>query len=367
MNTFENYFDNFISNLGVIDTDTLKDVYVLNGDRIRNMSHRIGTPNAYLMDDYSKNELKDKVKELTNEYKKIVLFCPEELGYEYKSIEYFIELCLEHNVKLFIYSFNCSINEFLKVKYPTKYSKNILANSSTTLLQFASSKVHEWDGVKTKKLVFLNYNRKINRDLIITYLKNHNELFNPDNIISYHNNYTFNSDMYKLMYNDYAKLNGIDFDYLDSLSIVPEEVDIHKQNEAQNKAQWLHCHSKFNIICEPFFGLSDNPNEYEYYNHTLSRKVIYPILYNNVIFVHEHSPILSNVLKELGFELFFDNIDDFMNNMTDEYYYSEEVQTKLNNNRQLLETYSGDGNKNGAISTKKLAEEVINFFTEKAW
>jgi hypothetical protein len=363
MNNLENHFDIFIPNLNISEIDTLKDVYVVHGDRIRNISHRIGTLNAYTMDEYSKKELANGVAELTQTYKKIVLFCPEEFGYEYESISYFVELCLQYNVKLFIYSFNCGVNEFLKIKYPNEYSKNILANSPATLLQLASSQVNEWNGIKTKKLVFLNYNRKINRDLIITYLKNYNELFNSDNIISYHNHYTFDSNSYKSMYSNYAQLNGIDFDYLDSLSIVPEEVDIHKQNEAQNKAQWLHCHSKFNIICEPFFGLSDNPSEYEYYNHTLSRKVIYPILYNNVIFVHEHSPILSKILKEIGFELFFDNIDDFMNNMTDEYYYSDEVQTKLNNNRKLLETYSGSGNKNTALYRKKLTEEVIGFFS----
>jgi hypothetical protein len=363
MNVFENHFDNFILNLGIQEVDTVNDIYVVHGDRIRNMSHKVGEPNQYKMDNTEKQELQNDVIELTQQHKKIVLFCPEEFGYEYESIEYFVELCLQSGVKLFIYSFNCGVNEFLKIKYPNEYSKNIIANSPTTLLQLASSQVNEWNGIKSKKLVFLNYNRKINRDLIITYLKNYNELFNSDNIISYHNNYTFNSNAYKRMYSDYAKLNGIDFDYLDSLSIVPEEVDIHKQNEAQNKAQWLHCHSKFNIICEPFFGLSDNPSEYEYYNHTLSRKVIYPILYNNVIFVHEHSPILSKILKEIGFELFFDNIDDFIKNMTDEYYYSDEVQTKLNNNRKLLQRYSGNGNKNIAIYRKKLAEEVINFFS----
>lgn len=362
MNTFENHFDNFIQNLSIPEIGVYNDIYALNGDRIRHMSTRLGNPDAYSLHPYSKTLLEDGVREVIERYKKIILFCPEEFGYEYKSIELFVELCLQYNVKLFIYSFNCGVNEFLKVKYPKEYSKNILANTPTTLLQLASSKINEWDGTKTKKLVFLNYNRKINRDLIITYLNNWNELYNTENIISYHNNYTFDSKMYKSMYNDYAKLNGIDFDYLDSLSIVPEEVDIHKQNEAQNKAQWLHCHSKFNIICEPFFGLSDNPSEYEYYNHTLSRKVIYPILYNNVIYVHEHSPILSKILKDLGFELFFENIEDFKNNMTDEYYYSEETQQKLNNNRILLQRYCGDGNKNTSISRKKLAEEIINFF-----
>lgn len=360
---FENNFDTFVHNLGLNEIENINDVYVVNCDRIRNMSIRVGNPDAYTLHPYSKSVLEENVKELSDRYKKIILFSPEEFGYEYESVSHFVNLCIQYDIKLFIYSFNCGVNEFLKVKYPTNYSKQILANSPVTLLQLASSKVNEWDGTKTKKLLFLNYNRKINRDLIITYLKNWNELDNPNNIISYHNNYTFDSNMYKTMYKTYAEENGIDFDYLDSLSLIPEEVDIHKQNEAQTKAQWLHCHSKFNIICEPFFGLSDNPNEYEYYNHTLSRKIVYPILYDNVIFVHEHSPILSKILKDIGFELFFDNIEDFRNNMTDEFYYSEDTQRKLNHNRLLLTRYSGNGNRNLSIARKKLAEEIINFFS----
>lgn len=363
MDIFENHFDIFVHNLGLTELENYKDIYVVNCDRIRNISFRLGNEKVGQIPSHGELLIENGFKEIISEYKKIILFSPEEFSYDYESVSYFINLCMEHDIKLFIYSFNCGVNEFLKVKYQNKYSVKILANSPTTLLQLASSKVDDWDGDKTKKLVFLNYNRKINRDLIITYLKNWNELFNPDNIISYHNNYTFDSNIYKSMYREYAEQNGIDFEYLDSLSLIPEEVDIHRQNEAQTKAQWLHCHSKFNIICEPFFGLSDNPNEYEYYNHTLSRKVIYPILYNNVIFVHEHSPLLSKILKDLGFELFFDNIEDFKNNMTDEFYYSEETQRKLNHNRLLLVRYTGNGNRNTSISRKKLVEELIQFFT----
>jgi hypothetical protein len=331
------------------------DIYVIDGYMIKCMSNRIDDENPYELSIDRKSIIEDNLKKITDRYKKIIYFESEELAYDYESVSYFIDLCMESDVKLFVYSFNCNINDFLKVKYPNKYPTQILANTAATLIQNCNGLPPNLIRTKNKKLLFLNYNRKINRDLIITYFKNWNELHNPENIISYHNNYTFNSNVYKSMYKDYAEKNGIDFNFLDSLVLKPEEVDVHNQGAAQQKAQLLHYESKFNIICEPFFGLSDNPNEYEYYNHTLSRKVVYPILYNNVIFVHEHSPILSKTLKNLGFELFFDNIEDFKNNMTDEFYYSDETQRKLTHNNTLLK-------KLGLSYEKTLKDEMTNFF-----
>jgi len=331
------------------------EIYIIDGYMIKQMSYRIDDETPYKVSIDRKAIIRNNLKKITDTYKKIMYFESEELAYDYESVSYFIDLCMEFDVKLFIYSFNCNINDFLKVKYPNKYPTQILANTATTLIQNCNGLPSNLTRTKNKKLLFLNYNRKINRDLIITYLKNWNELHNPENIISYHNNYTFNSNVYKTMYKDYAEKNGIDFNYLDSLVLKPEEVDVHNQSDAQQKAQLLHYESKFNIICEPFFGLSDNPNEYEYYNHTLSRKVVYPILYNNVIFVHEHSPILSKTLKNLGFELFFDNIEDFKNNMTDKFYYSDETQRKLIHNNTLLE-------KLGSSYKKTLTDEINNFF-----
>jgi len=331
------------------------DIYVIDGYMIKCMSNRIDDETPYELSIDRKSIIRDNLKKITDRYKKIIYFESEELAYDYESVAYFIDLCMEYDVKLFVYSFNCNINDFLKVKYPTKYPTQILANTAATLIQNCNGLPPNLTRTKNKKLLFLNYNRKINRDLIITYFKNWNELHNSENIISYHNNYTFNSNVYKTMYKDYAEKNGIDFNYLDSLVLKPEEVDVHNQGDAQQKAQLLHYESKFNIICEPFFGLSDNPNEYEYYNHTLSRKVVYPILYNNVIFVHEHSPILSKTLKNLGFELFFDNIEDFKNNMTDEFYYSDETQRKLTHNNTLLK-------KLGSSYEKTLKDEMTNFF-----
>jgi hypothetical protein len=53
--------------------------------------------------------------------------------------------------------------------------------------------------------------------------------------------------------------------------------------------------------------------------------------------------------------LFFDNIEDFKNNMTDEFYYSDETQRKLTHNNTLLK-------KLGLSYEKTLKDEMTNFF-----
>jgi len=329
-------FENRIELFNKFFYTDLVDTYCINFNNIRFFSPT--SPELHNV----VNEL-NKIK---NSYNNIIIQCDEEFYFkENWPVEFIIRNSLKIGFKIFIYSFNSNVNDFLKVKFPNEYqNKLIAANLPATLCKLDSAPLSGWQKLEYTKdinLLFLNYNRKINRDLIITMLKNNNQLFNPNNFISYHNFHTFDENRYYKIYNDYAEKNGINFEYLKTLKLEPELVDIHQQNDAQQKAQMLHVRTKFNIICEPFFGLNDDINSFEYFNHTLSRKTIYPILYRNVIYVHGHNDIFKNTLKELGFEVFFDNFDEFINNMTDEFYYSADTQKKLDNNQKLMEYLSG--------------------------
>lgn len=335
----------------------LKDVYVINFLHLSCLSPKFGDDITFL-DNHTKENIKEFLNNLKTNYSDLLLFCPEEFNYNFGSVKYFINTSLEFGFKLFIQSFNSNVNEFLKIKFPTEYGKQILANSAKTLLFNPSPLDINYDVSNIKrdlKLLFLNFNRKINRDWIICYLNKKNELFNDSNFISYLNHHTFPEEKYYNLYNDYASKNDINFEWLKSLKLMPQEVDVHSQVITQTNAQTLHLRSKFNIIAEPFFGLSDDENDFEYYNHTLSRKTVYPIYYRNVIYVHGHNTILRDTLKELGFETFFDNLEDFMHNMTDEFYYSKETQNKLDNNQKLIYEYF--------LSYKKTQkDEIWGFF-----
>jgi hypothetical protein len=319
----------------------LKDVYVVNFLHLSCLSPKFGDDITFL-DNHTKENITEFLGTLRDNYNKLLLFCPEEFNYNFGSVKYFIDLSLELEFKLFIQSFNSNVNDFLKVKFSNQYRTQILANSPKTLLFNPSPLDINYNASNVKrdlKLLFLNFNRKINRDWIISYLNKKNELLNDSNFISYLNHHTFPEEKYYSLYNDYASKNDIDFEWLKSLKLKPQEVDVHNQAITQTNAQILHLRCKFNIIAEPFFALSDDVTNFEYYNHTISRKTIYPIYYRNVIYVHGNNDILKNTLKALGFETFFDNLDDFMDNMTDEFYYSKETQEKLDKNEKLIYEY----------------------------
>ena len=318
------------------------------------------SPNKILIENF--------VKEI-QDYKNIILFSPEEFNYHAESISYFIDLCLENNHKIFIYSFNSNVNDFLEIKFPNQYKKNILANSAETLF---NGRVINWtvkynnpNQIKQINLLFLNYNRKPNRDYILSELNKHKQLEKKDNFISFHNNYTFSKNAYDKIYENYFKENNINSEWINNLKLQPEEVDIHNQGDAQYKAQYLHHNAKFNIICEPFCGMSFDKNDYEYYNHVITRKTIYPLLFENIIYVHSHNGVLQKTLKNLGFELFYDNLDEFINNISDDIFYDKLNQEKIIYNKNLLYKYMGNienaKTHNKYKTYQKLTQEVVDF------
>ncbi len=339
------------------------DVYIVNYLDTIGLCRSEFSHDAYELHSNQRHYLNNTINHIIQNYKKVLVHASEEFNYDFESISEIIDRCVKAGLKVFIQSFNCCVNDFLKVKYPNEYGKTIIANSPATLIKNYAGAFRNNNIERTKKLLFLNYNRKINRDEIICYLNRKNELFNPENFISYHNHHSIQTHQYYRHYKKYAIENGIDFDFLENLKLSPELVDVHAQNETQNRAQELHSMSKFNILCEPYFGLSDGSTDYAEYHHTLSRKSIYPLLYRNVIFVHENNNLLSTTLKNLGFELFFDNIEDFMNNMTDEYYYSSEVQKKMDINENLIKEYSGM-NIRYDVDIPKWKQIMINEFSD---
>lgn len=369
------YFDkdNFFETISDFIND---DILVIDYKRIESLCPKIGHGDEFwklrtpTVDMQFIESVVDDVKKKTNQ---IVIFSPEEFNFSIESVTYFIDCCLQSNIKIFIYSFNSNINDYLKIKYPLDYNKSILANTPQTLLlgkNIFYKVIYDYPNLeKDINLLFLNYNRKINRDLIISLLNKFGELNKKQNFISYHNHHPFNETDYYKIFKSYADKNDIDFEWLKTLNLSPEEVDIHNQGDAQYKAQFLHHRAKFNIICEPFFGMSDNPNEFEYYNHTISRKTIYPIFYKNVIYVHSHNNLLRKTLQDLGFETFFDNMDEFISNMTDEFYYSKETQEKIEHNYTKLMEYTGNiecaRTHLDHIPYVKLTQEIGDFMGKK--
>jgi hypothetical protein len=90
------------------------EIYIIDGNLIKQFSYRIDDETPYKVSINNKTIIRDNLKKITDTYKKIMYFESEELAYDYESVSYFFDLCMEYGVKLFVYSFNCNINEFLK-------------------------------------------------------------------------------------------------------------------------------------------------------------------------------------------------------------------------------------------------------------
>jgi hypothetical protein len=288
------------------------------------------------------------------EYKILVILFWEEFFYN-SNIDNIINYSLKIDLPLFIFSKNPVLDKFLKITYNSdklfSISPDMLFLNTDDLAYYTNSKI------KNIKLLFLNYNRKVNRDYIICKLKEKNELFNNENYISFHN-YDFCNDEYKLLHDEYIIENNIDVEYLKNLKIIPDAVNVDNQLITQQNSFELYSRSKFNIICEPFFGYSKDKNSFNYYNHLITKKTILPLLFKNVFFIHEYNSLLSDCLKEIGFEMFFNNLDDFLNNMNDDYLELESTKNKLFNNQNLAKTLIINEKKKFSETLKKIINEL---------
>lgn len=314
-------------------------------------------------DFYSINFNNSLLSEIKQKYKILCLYFHEEFDYNYK-IKTLIQKCIDLKLNLYIFTKNPSGNLFLNSKYKNfsniffnEFDKSFITNLNLNKLYDASD--------KNIKLLFLYYNRKPNRDYVICKLFKENELYQKNNYISFHNYIPvrydlryLGSDDYETHYKSYAIENDIDFDFLRDLKLIPKEINVHNQVETQSDSFYLYSKSKFNIICEPLFGYGNDVNDYSYYDDLLTNKTILPILYKNVFFLHGHNNNFSNELKKIGIRMFFDNIDDFLKNMNDEYYYSNDVQETLEHNQKVLLNLLKNSKQNLYNDFKKILNEI---------
>lgn len=321
--------------------------------------HNIIYEDAYCVDiiDLLSLSFDDRLLHLNyfkKEYKILVILFWEEFFYD-SNINYIINYSLKIELPLFFFSKNPVLDKFLKKRYNSdrlfSISPDMLFLNTDQLVSYEDSKI------KNIKLLFLNYNRKVNRDYIICKLKEKNELIENENYISFHNHDTCN-EKYNLLHNDYNIENNIDTEYLKNLKIIPNKINLHNQLTTQQNSFELYSRSKFNIICEPFFGYSKAKNSFNYYNHLITKKTILPLLFKNVFFIHEYNSLLSDCLKEIGFEMFFNNLDDFLNNMNDDYLELESTKNKLFNNQNLAKTLIINEKKKFSETLKKIINEL---------
>lgn len=128
------------------------------------------------------------------------------------------------------------------------------------------------------------------------------------------------------------------------LKIIPdtENFNIQNQNLQIYKISQANTNSYFEILSEAQTPISDDPENCYHYTYSTTGRTLNPILYGNVFHIMPNSKLYETELKNIGFQLFFENNDDFLNCLSEgeEFYFDRNTQFKLLNNFEILHSIS---------------------------
>jgi hypothetical protein len=161
-------------------------------------------------------------------------------------------------------------------------------------------------------------------------------------------------------------LKNIDFKSLNNLKIIPssENFNIENQTIQVEKNFDASSNSYFEIISEAQMPMSKDPTNSLYYTYSITRRTSAPILFGSVFHIMPDSKLFENELTNAGFELFFKDDDDFLNNLNEEFYFKPETQYKIKHNYDLLnKIYQNHIGQRLPILTK--IEEIYSIKFEK--
>ena len=94
--------------------------------------------------------------------------------------------------------------------------------------------------------------------------------------------------------------------------------------------------SYFEIISEAQMPISNDPLNSLHYTYSITRRTLTPILFGNVFHIMPNSKSFEDELTSVGFQLFFKDNEDFLNNLNEDFYFKEETQFKIKHNHRLL-------------------------------
>lgn len=256
--------------------------------------------------------------------------------------------------KLVIFqTFSTGIKHFLDKKIP---NNKIIVNNIENLLYWhfknTNGVSHTFDINKKRKFLLkhFSYNRNPQRDYITDFLLKNNLIEN--NNVSFHN---YPNDILELKEKNIAYncietqhfLKNVDMKRLEMLKIIPdtENFNIENQNLQIYKISQANTNSYFEILSEAQTPISDDPENCYHYTYSTTGRTLNPILYGNVFHIMPNSKLYETELKNIGFQLFFENNDDFLNCLSEEFYFDRNTQFKLLNNFEILRSIS-NRNKN---------------------
>lgn len=190
---------------------------------------------------------------------------------------------------------------------------------------------------------FFSWRSQPQRDSAWIMLKNLGEIEKEDNIFVKRERDVKITPITVSNYKKYA-LDRTEFDnkWVQETYFVHEtEKDREVENlNIQDKGLYdAHINSYFDILNETIWPLEYHPFEIIRHQTSFSKRTFFPLLCRNVFHIYPQNKPHENLLKHLGFELFFESHEDFLQNCNIDFYHKPETQKKLDKNYNLMLQY----------------------------
>lgn len=266
-----------------------------------------------------------------------------------KDILLLIDILAKNDVKLYLLTFCLTLKDYFDKKYPNHNIElpNIQASNNYHYTASAWKELLNPIGDRTYDLIYFNASRKPFRDKVNTFLENNNIIDN--NLISIRSKIPKEENEefgMKLIYRDYHIENTfLDYTYerykgYSKIHESQEQIVPWGDQQSQDYAQYeAHLDSKFNILSEAIYPYDNSEHEIMRYISSVSKRTMYPILFENVFHIYPKNKPLEDWLINNGFHLFFETDEDFVKNINDEFYYREDIQQKLKYNSKLMRSF----------------------------
>lgn len=268
-----------------------------------------------------------------------------------KDILVLLDILAKNGVKVQLLTFCLALKNYFDTKYPNHKIELPNIEAANHFHYTASSwkeLLSPLSGDRKYDLIYFNASRKPFRDKVNTFLEDNNLIEN--NLVSIRSNSTLTKEEQifgiKEIYRDYhTEKCFLDYTYeryegYKNIHKSQENITPWGDQESQDYAQYeAHLNSKFNILCEAIYPYENSDYEIMKYMTSVSKRTMYPILFENVFHIYPKNKPLEEWLVTNGFQLFFENDEDFLKNLNDEFYYREDIQSKLKSNSKLMRSF----------------------------
>jgi hypothetical protein len=245
----------------------------------------------------------------------------------------------ENKILTYFTTFIITLKNYFDIKYPqNKFIFCDIMSVNNSHLTMVYPDLYWAPPFERKYLLkFFSSCRKPHRDVTLKFIIDNDLLNVSDNVISFRENKFsgFNNGIYmdaKEENSDFG-MNKKTFENFEFIHETQKNITPYGDQTLQDMELYkIHSESMFNILCEAVVPYHNSEHEILRNISSVSKRTILPIIFKNVFHIYPKNEPLEKWLVSNGFELFFNSDEEFLSNLNKDYYYSKDVQLKLEKN-----------------------------------